>query len=157
MRTFSLIKGLPVFHNKTGKYMGTIRDLLLSNKGDIQSIVVDGKGLFHPDHLIDFNHIISFGQDGVMIHEHLEQLKRKKAESYYLSHHHGLLGRDLYSTEGERLGIIDDVYFDEKLGTILGYEVSEGFFADIAEGKKVIPTKNPLQFGEDIIQIEIDT
>jgi uncharacterized protein YrrD len=156
LRTFTLLKGQPVFISKTGKAVGVISDLQLSHDGSIQAIVVDVKGLFGRDRHIPVQSVESFGHDGVMITNQDDRHTGFDKSGHYLCHHHGLLGQLLYTTEGEKLGIVEDVYFDENLGTILGYEVSEGFFADLSEGKKVIKTKAPLQFGEDIILIEID-
>ena len=44
----------------------------------------------------------------------------------------------MMTKEGERLGILEDVYFMEEVGTIVGYELSDGFFSDIMEGKRVV-------------------
>ena len=156
LRTFSLLKGLPVYISETGKKIGVVSDIQISNEGTIQSIVVDVKGLFERDRHFRIEDVISFGLDGMMIKQQSTPYKSNR-DGHYLNHHHGLIGQLLYTTEGEKLGIIEDVYFDEKLGTILGYEVSEGFFADLSEGKRVINSKTPLQFGEDIVLIEIDT
>lgn len=157
LRTFTLLKGQPVVYLNTGKIIGHVSDLKFSPEGNIESIVIDQKGLFGRDRHIPVQDIASFGNDGVMIqpHEETHSVGYEK-DSHYLCHGHGLLGRIIYTTEGEKLGIVEDVYFDENLGTIVGYELTEGFFADITEGKKVVKTTNPLQFGQDIILIEID-
>ena len=60
---------------------------------------------------------------------------------------HRLLGRMMISEEGERLGFLEDVYFMEEVGTIIGYEISDGFFSDIMEGKRVIKADNHLRLG----------
>ena len=44
----------------------------------------------------------------------------------------------MISEEGEPLGFLKDVYFQEEVGTIVGYEITDGFFSDITEGKQVI-------------------
>ncbi|MFZ3588272.1 PRC-barrel domain-containing protein [Bacillus sp. DJP31] len=156
MRTFTLLKGLPVYNSKTGKALGVIDDLQLSSDGMIQAIVVDVKGLFGRDRHIPVQNVLSFGQDGVMINDFQVQHTGFDKSSHYLCHQHGLLGQLIYTAEGEKLGIVEDVYFDENLGTILGYEVSVGFFADLSEGKRVIKSNTPLQYGEDIILIDLD-
>lgn len=38
------------------------------------------------------------------------------------------------SNEGKKLGLLEDVYFMEEVGTIVGYELTDGFFSDITEG-----------------------
>lgn len=157
LRTFSLLKGLPVYNVKTGKKVGIVSDLRLSDHGSIEAIVIDVKGLFGRDQQIPIQDVLSFGNDGIMVEAQNSFQTGFDKSSHYLYHYQGLIGRLLYSTEGEKLGIVEDVYFDEKLGTIIGYEISEGFFADISEGKRVIKTNSPLQFGKDITLIEIDT
>jgi uncharacterized protein YrrD len=156
LRTFTLLKGLPVYDSSSGKAAGIVSDLEISNNGLVKSVVVDMKGLFERDRLISVDDVVSFGTDGVMIKK-LNTLSSGFEKKNHYFCHQSLLGKLLYSKEGEKLGIIEDVYFDSNLGTILGYEVSEGFFADLSEGKKIIKTNNPIQFGEDIILIEIDT
>jgi uncharacterized protein YrrD len=156
LRTFSLLKGLPVVDINIGKILGKVSDLTLSDNGEVKSLIVEPKRLFNRKRTINLLNISSFGHDGVMVNSRNLSINSKK-DNHYLCHYHGLLGKWLYSTEGEKLGILNDVYFDENLGTILGYEVSEGFFADISEGKKIIYTSSPLQFGEDMILIELDT
>ncbi|KAA0549569.1 photosystem reaction center subunit H [Bacillus sp. BGMRC 2118] len=156
LRTFTLLKGQPVFNKNSGEIIGHVSDLKLSTEGTIDSIVIDQRGLFGRDKHIPVQDITSFGHDGVMIQPQESHSVGYDKESHYLCHGQGLIGQLLFTTEGEKLGIVEDVYFDEQLGTIIGYEVSEGFFADITEGKKVVKTTNPLQFGQDIILIEIN-
>jgi len=76
--------------------------------------------------------------------------------TYFLHTHHGLFRKPLLSSEGQKLGLLEDVYFTEEVGTIIGYEVTDGFFADITEGKKVIKTNEPLKIGEDVIVVSIN-
>ena len=35
----------------------------------------------------------------------------------------------------------------EEVGTIIGYELSDGFFSDIMEGKRVVKADNHLRLG----------
>ncbi|MCD8501427.1 MAG: hypothetical protein LRY71_06700 [Bacillaceae bacterium] len=50
---------------------------------------------------------------------------------------------------------MEDVYFDEDSGTIVGYEVTDGLIADIKEGKKLIKTSTPLKIGEEVLVIDL--
>ena len=40
------------------------------------------------------------------------------------------LGSMLFSEQGEELGLLQDVYFMEKMGTIVAYETTDGFFSE---------------------------
>ncbi len=59
--------------------------------------------------------------------------------------------------EGEKLGIVEDVYFQEELGTIVGYECTDGFFSDLKEGKRVVKTDEPPAIGKDTIIVNVET
>ena len=61
----------------------------------------------------------------------------------------------MISKEGERLGFLEDVYFMEEVGTIIGYELSDGFFSDIMEGKRVIRADQPPAIGKDAIIVNV--
>ena len=59
------------------------------------------------------------------------------------------------TVHGEQLGRVSDVYFDDLQGTqIVGYELTDGFIADMMEGRKWLPAPRKLDdvmLGEDVI------
>lgn len=63
-----------------------------------------------------------------------------------------MLGKPMVTYNGENIGLLEDVYIQENLGTIVGYEVSDGFFADISEGRKVLENTS-ISIGEDTIVV----
>ncbi|MCA1031860.1 PRC-barrel domain-containing protein [Bacillus timonensis] len=157
MRTFSLLKGLPVYEESTGTMLGTVCDLCISNDGNVKSLVMDSKGLFQRDRLIPISSVTSFGSDGVMVaSKHRLFPFHHDKQSFFLYNHHGLFRKPILTSEGEKLGLLEDVYFHEEMGRIVGYEITDGFFADITEGKKVIKTNQPLTIGKDIIVVNLE-
>ena len=98
----------------------------------------------------------SFGVDGVMI-EDRKQLEPliETFDNYTFETGQPLLGKALMTKEGQRLGILEDVYFLEEVGTIVGYECSDGFFSDIIEGKRVVKTDKPPAIGKDAIIVDV--
>ena len=52
--------------------------------------------------------------------------------------------------------MLDDVYFLEEVGTIVGYELTDGFFSDITQGKRVIRTPHPPKIGKDAIIVSVN-
>ncbi|MFS0861672.1 PRC-barrel domain-containing protein [Fredinandcohnia sp. 179-A 10B2 NHS] len=158
MRTFTLLKDLPVYDEKAGKVLGKVSDICITSDGKVSALIMKGMGLFERDRLVPIECISSFGDDGVMV-SNREQLQRLDNEAeiptYFLHSHHGLFRKPMLSSEGEKLGLLEDVYFTEELGTIIGYEVTDGFFADITEGKKVVKSTQPLTIGEDVIVVDV--
>ncbi|KYG31892.1 PRC-barrel domain-containing protein [Alkalihalobacillus trypoxylicola] len=151
MRTFSMVEGLPVIHSHTGKEYGAVLDLILE-EGKVHSLLINKKGWFNQHITLPIKAIDSLGMDGIMIKEenyfhpytkrnrHRLHLKRGKERIY---------GKLLLSSEGEKLGLVEDVYFQEELGTITGYEVTDGLLADLVEGRKVIVHNKALIVGKE--------
>jgi uncharacterized protein YrrD len=159
LRTFSLLKDLPVYDEKSAEELGRVSDLCITSDGKVNALIMKGKGLFERDRVVPIESISSIGDDGVMVSDRtLLELLDNEADTptYFLHTHHGLFRKPLLSSEGQKLGLLEDVYFTEEVGTIIGYEVTDGFFADITEGKKVIKTNEPLKIGEDVIVVSIN-
>ncbi|MFJ5715479.1 PRC-barrel domain-containing protein [Neobacillus sp. NPDC093127] len=156
MRTFSLLKGQPVFETRTGTKIGEISDLCISSGGTVKGLLIKKGVFFKQSFFLDIQKVTSFGWDGVMIEEpeHLEKLKDRP--DYTLNHQHSLDGMMMLSKGGKTLGLLKDVYFQEEVGTIVGYEITDGFFSDITEGKQVIQSGKPLAIGKDAIIVDVN-
>jgi len=156
LRTFTLLKGVPIFEKKSGSKIGVVHDLIISSSTDaVKSLLVKQGKLFSKTVEIDIEDVDSFGSDGVMVKDRTVLRPHKKPIDIPFASRHGLVGNMLLSAEGEQLGLIEDVYFKEELGTIVGYQCSDGFFSDITEGKRVIKTDEPLQYGKDAIIVNV--
>jgi len=155
LRTFSLLKGLPVFELKTGSKIGEVCDLNISNDGMVRGLLIKKGVFFKKTYKINVKDVSSFGFDGVMIEDRevLEPLTDPK--EYTFENQGRLLGRMMMTSEGERLGFLEDVYFLEEAGTIIGYELSDGFFSDIMEGKRVVKADKPPAIGKDAIIVKV--
>ncbi|WP_185806921.1 PRC-barrel domain-containing protein [Bacillus salinus] len=153
MRTFRDIKGLPVISEQTGKKYGTIQDLCFAENGTILGILVQFtiRHLFLSIH--DVQHV---GKDAVMIKEgsRFQHIKELTTKPIFFATHRGVQGKELLSSSGSSLGTIHDVYLMEELGKIIGYEATDGFFADITEGRKIIRTNQPIAVSDDAILIK---
>ncbi|MGD6818209.1 PRC-barrel domain-containing protein [Metabacillus sp. 113a] len=157
MRTYGTLKGLPVFDARNAACIGKVTDLVISAAGRVSGLVMDGKGLFKKDRFIPLSCISSVGEDGVMVGnpELLQPLAAAK-EDYRFQGHGNLLNKTVYSKNGVQLGLLEDVYFSEQLGTIVAYELTDGFFADLTEGrKKVNPLSEELTISKDAIVMNV--
>ena len=156
MRTFSLLKGQPVFETNSGQKIGEISDLCISSNGKVNGLLVKKGVFFKQTFFLDIQKVASFGLDGVMIEDdgHLEKLKDDP--EYTLTHQHSLDGKMMLTKSGESLGLLKDVYFQEELGTIVGYEITDGFFSELTEGKQVIQSGKPLAIGKDAIIVDVN-
>lgn len=156
MRTFSLLKGLPVYNQDNGAKIGEIADLCIANGGMVSGLLVSRGVWLKQLFFLAIDQVNAFGPDGIMIDNTDRLQKFKDSSEHTLSHQHSLEGKLLVSTSGDSLGLLKDVYFTEEMGTIVGYEVSDGFFTDITEGKQVIESEAPPAIGKDAIIIDVN-
>ncbi len=151
LRTFSTVEGLPIIELSGGRELGQVLDLLFSGQ-QVTGFVIDKKGWMNRHLFLAVEDVSSFGQDGIMIDNasKLQPYKTNERQAYPLKQgKEKVRGKSLLTTEGEKLGLVEDVYFNEEVGTIIGYEVTDGLLADIVEGRKVVKGKGKLTVGKD--------
>jgi uncharacterized protein YrrD len=156
LRTFSKLKGLPVYSNSNADLLGHIADLCLSSNGTVIGLMMEGKGLFNRDRFVPIESIEALGENGVMIEDKNKLISIQNMRANYSYNTYGDIHyKSVLTKEGQKLGLLEDVYFSEKEGTIEAYELTDGFFADIAEGKKVVKaTGESLLISKDAIVID---
>jgi uncharacterized protein YrrD len=151
LRTFSHLKGLPVYEQKTGNTVGKISDICFTNTGKVQGFIVESKGWFARHRYLPLNGIQAIGADGVVIYDDaLLQSFSSFQTGYSLYGQRGIAGKPVITADGKKLGLLEDVYFHGQLGIIGGYEITDGFFADLTEGKKRVDAV-PFTVGEEAV------
>ena len=156
MRTFSLLKGQPVYEIKTGSKIGEVSDLSISSSGVVKGLLIQKRVFLKQNYFLDIQKVSSFGWNGVMIETRADIEKLKTKPEYTLSHQRSLEGSMLLSKGGDTLGLLKDVYFMEEMGTIVGYEITDGFFSEMKEGKQVIQSEKPPAIGKDAIIVDVN-
>ncbi len=68
-----------------------------------------------------------------------------------------LLVPSVFTETGDDQGKINDVYFDEPTGQILGFELSGGVFADAAQGTRYVPVEELVRVGPDVAYVHPET
>jgi uncharacterized protein YrrD len=148
LRTFSALKGLPVL-TMQGERIGTVHDLSISESGQVTGLVVQRTSFFKRGLHLTLDDIFSFGLDGVVLQQELTP-KKVPDDSIWFNKDE-IFGSMLFSEKGEELGLLQDVYFMEKMGTIIAYETTDGFFSE----STVIESKQPPTLGKDAIIVSI--
>jgi len=130
-----------------------VRDLIFDPAGQrLLGLLVDEGGWFHAARVIPFDAVSSFGEDAVMVADSSATVSAREVPglSEVLSSDHKLVGTALISTEGDDLGRLADLYFDEQSGQVAGYDVSGGVFADLSSGRSFVPAFSDLHLGKDV-------
>ena len=113
---------------------------------------MDEGGWFHAARVLPIQDVRSIGEDAVMIDtlDAVVSAQDVPGLSEVLSNKHALIGTPLMTTDGENLGTLADLYFDETTGRVTGYDMSGGVFADMATGRSFVPAADDLQLGKDV-------
>ncbi len=147
--------GLSVFHLETGKKVGVVRDVLFDPSQRFSGILLEDGGWLRRRRYVPHDNIESIGKDAVVIRSKQRILPFDEAMAKDLtgicSGQKMLKGRSVLLTSGYELGVIENVYFMEEMGTIIGYELSDGWIDDLMEGRKVLKASEPLVWGQDVL------
>jgi len=133
-----------------------VRDLIFDTTGQrLLGLLVDEGGWFHAAQVLPFEQVESIGEDAVMITDLNAVVSARDVPglSEVLSGNHKLIGTQLMTTDGEDLGSLADLYFDEQTGQVTGYDVSGGIFSDLSGGRSFVPASNDFQLGKDVATV----
>ncbi|OYD08849.1 PRC-barrel domain-containing protein [Paludifilum halophilum] len=154
MRKSQDLIGLPVIHVKTGKQLGRVRDLLFDDRQRFRGVLLENGGWVRRGRYVPYERIRSMGEDAIILDSEEDVLSLNDEQSRWtglLTGRRRLKGRPVMMSDGRELGMVEDVYFMEKMGILMGYELSEGFFNDLRQGRKVYHPLSPLNWGEDVL------
>ncbi|MFT9486995.1 MAG: PRC-barrel domain-containing protein [Tepidibacillus sp.] len=158
MRKTEDVIGLPVIDLSSGKKIGVTKDVYFDENGELKGIAVESDGLFGKRQYLAFEHIGAIGDDAITVGTKRFLTSLDLIEQYYgiYSGKKRYKGLPVFTTNGHELGQIQDVYFMEEMGKILGYELSDGFLTDVTEGRKVIQYPKRMVLGEDAMIVPQD-
>lgn len=149
MRRLRDLIGLPVIALKTEERLGWVTDVIFDeDSNEIKAIMVQKDSLLNKTiETIARGNVISIGKDGMIVDKY-------RSEEIFGSVFTRKVGSSVYSKDGELRGQVDDIFVNEKITAVLGYEITDGLFADITKGREVVLEENILTEGQDVIVIE---
>ncbi|MFD1177034.1 PRC-barrel domain-containing protein [Paenibacillus puldeungensis] len=149
--------GLPVFDVENGKQVGKVLDIMLNNDWSIIGIQLEGRWMFASSmKMVHWNDIVAYGEDAVMIRNQqaVQMWKAENIQNTCVSFTSKMREVPVLTEGGIQLGHVTDVYFEHELGnTITGIEISDGFFTDLMEGRKMLPFMPEMTRGENVIMV----
>ncbi|MFC4305489.1 PRC-barrel domain-containing protein [Cohnella boryungensis] len=154
--------GLPVLL-ESGKSVGKVKDFWFDEFWRIVGIVLDRhsrSGLWRKSpKIVYWDDIVHLGEDVLLIRED-SVIVAKDTRELLRTFHTGVVRLKeipVYTVDGQYLGKVSDVYFKPTEGTqILGYELTDGFLADVFEGRRKLFLPEALEnitLGEDAILV----
>ncbi|WP_288405338.1 PRC-barrel domain-containing protein [uncultured Deinococcus sp.] len=152
-----MIKGNDVLnHNvialSTGEKVERVYDIIFDRQANwVIGFLVDEGGWFSTAKVVPFERVHSIGEDAVMIGrpEDVNTTREDRRLQEALDNKTSLAGLTLLTTDGQNLGRIADVFFDEHTGRVEGYEATGGLFSDLSSGRTFVPAPESVQIGAD--------
>lgn len=145
--------GLPVIHLQKGKRVGEVSNVLFKEDTYAFALLMERGGLFLTSRAVLLADLHSMGTDAILIDD-LSSIKIFEYLGIYrslLKEDGCFVGKTMIREDGVNLGIVTDVYVADNSDKIVGYEVSDGLFADLLYGRKRVPFEATLQIGEVIL------
>jgi uncharacterized protein YrrD len=153
MRKALDVVGLPIMCLETGEEIGTVRDILCDSTWRVLGVLLDEQGWFHPGtyipsgqiHGIGDSFLTVTGKDAITPLHHLANLHPFGVVTGKTK----LKGKAVITASGEHLGRLEDVYFSADWEKLVGYELSNGWLADVTEGRKHLSVPPSVIVGEE--------
>ncbi|GGO33977.1 PRC-barrel domain-containing protein [Deinococcus humi] len=146
----------------SGQRLDSVHDLIFDHQAnEVLGLLVDEGGWFRAAKVVPFEMVRSIGEDAIMIDsaDHVTTTRDDGRLADVLDSKVSLIGMTLLTTDGQDLGKIADVYFDEKTGKVEGYEATGGLFSDLSNGRTFVPAPDDVQIGADtaIVPLSVAT
>ncbi len=155
------ILGLPVLL-ESGKSIGKVKDLWFDEFWKLVGVVLDTyvwSGFRKTPKIVYWENIVHFGEDALLI-RNSTVIATKDNKQLLRTFHTGVVrlkDMPVYTIDGQHLGEISDVYIKPSEGTqIIGYELTDGFLADVFEGRRKLflpEAPENIILGEDAILV----
>jgi uncharacterized protein YrrD len=156
MRKAQDLIGLLVIELEGGGHVGEVRDVLFTTQGEFHSLLLEKAGLLSPSRVVHRASVHAVGRDAITIRHRLDAVQFRDDTGLIRSLMDGdihFVGKDVLTQTGNLLGTVEDVYIDEDLRKIVGYELSEGLLVDLKEGRKVLLAHPEMMVGADALLV----
>lgn len=148
------VMGRDVLSLATGARIHSVKDILIGADNDrVVALLVDEGGLLGTSTVVPFDAVQSFGRDAVVINEENSVIAASSDPEVkvILDGNHKLLGKTVFTEDGQKVGSIADLYFDEQSGRITGFEITGGILGDLAKGSSFLGSDEVRLAGRDVV------
>ena len=153
------ILGRNIVAISNGQKVETVHDIVFDHQANqVLGLLVEEGGWFRAAKVVPFDRIRSFGEHAIMIADPADVTSARDDSrlAEVLDSKVNLIGMALLTTDGQKLGRISDVYFDEQTGRVEGYDATGGLFADLSHGRTFVPAPDAVQIGADAAIVPVD-
>ncbi|PSN19324.1 hypothetical protein C7271_07910 [filamentous cyanobacterium CCP5] len=151
------IIGKPIVAYATGEKVAQVKDLIFDyHQNRVLGLLVVEESWLRKGQAVATDAIRSIGPDSVIIttKEAVMDLAEQPALMAVMEDDQALIHAQIMTTDGQHLGTILDLYFDDQTWEVKGYEASGGPFADLYSGRSFIPAPQTIEIGKDYAFVE---
>jgi len=156
MRKGKSIIGKHILSLATGERLESVTDLVLDPDGRrVMALVATEGGILTSSKVVPASEISSYGKDAVVVRgpDGIISASQQPELRAAVQHDDKILGKAVFTTGGDKLGAVSDVYFDERTSDVMGYEVSNGVIGDATKGTSYLATDEITGIGPDVIYV----
>lgn len=160
MRKGKSVIGKPILSLADGARLHEVKDVILGAGNDnVVGLLADEGGFLASSHVVPIEEVVSFGRDAVVVARRESVIAANEVPEIgsIVARDQSLLGTRVFTETGDDQGKINDVYFDEPTGRILGFELSGGVFTDAAQGTRYVPVEELVRVGPDVAYVHPET
>ena len=154
------IIGKEILSLAEGVKLDKVNDVVVDPEGRrLVALVVSEGGFMSGSRVVPVGRVSSFGKDAVVI-ESADAIIAASSDPElreFVEREDKILGKTVYTTNGDEQGSIADIYFQETTGEVVGYEISGGMLGDAAKGRSYLATEEITAIGDDVIYVEPET
>jgi uncharacterized protein YrrD len=150
----------PIVSYDTGERFDKVKDLIFDqDNNQLLGLLIEESKLFRSAKVILLKDVKAIGPDAVIVPSKDSVVSSSEITviEQILKRNNILKGTRIMTTDGRNLGSMIDLYFDEHNGSVEGYEVSGGLFADAYSGRSFVPAIQTLKIGEDVAFVPSQT
>jgi len=152
MRKGKSIIGINVLSQADRTHLGHVKDLIFDHEtNEVLALLISEKDLFGfiDAQVVPWHQVRGMGPDAVIVESAASVVKAGAAPrvTEVMNRDTVLSGTRIYTTDGQHLGTLADMYLDEVSGHVVGYEVSSGFISDTIRGKQFLPASGDISIG----------
>lgn len=132
---------LPIISLSTGKSICTIKSVLIDLTQNKVFAFSCKEGIIKKYiQIIPYRSMLNLNYNEVIVFDKrvIEKMPVNTLKIKKIADHENILRKFLIDSNGELIGTVTDIYFDEKNGNVLSYEFSEGYLDDFINGRRRI-------------------
>jgi uncharacterized protein YrrD len=141
--------GRQVVTRRGGREIGEVEDLIIDQAGQEVAGLVLRRHALRGQRVVRWSNVQAFGPHRVIIdtRRSLVRISKEPEIKTMLRRSTRVKGLRLVTTQGQKLGRIDDLSFDDTSGEITGYELKSRTLAEVTNGTPFLPTPKWIEFG----------